>query len=98
MAKKSSIWVGKEAYQYLLNLSITQRCGYNPNTETLDKKWKTKLSTAGANGMVQLTDNDLRGADSVGVWCSWTLQDMKYFLKRKGLKWQRGKMVEYVSI
>jgi len=98
MAKKSSIWVGKEAYQYLLTLSITQRCGYKPDTETLDKKWKTKLSTAGTNGMVQLTDNDLGGADSVGIWYSWSLDDMKYFLKRKGLKWQRGKMVEYVGI
>lgn len=98
MAKKNSIWVGEDAYKYLLTVSITQRCGKRPDDETLEKKWRCKLSVVGVNNMVQITDNDLGGADSVGVWCSWTLQDMKDFLKRKGLKWQRGKMVEYVAI
>jgi len=98
MAKRSSIWIGKEAYQYLLTLSITQRCGKRPDAETLEKKWRYKLSVAGENDMVQIMDGDLGGADSVGIWHNWTLQDIKYFLKRKGLKWQRGKMVEYTTI
>ena len=66
MATKSSIWVGEDAYKYLLMISMEQRLRETPSKETLDKKWKAKLSVLGKDDMVQLTDDSLGGVDANG--------------------------------
>lgn len=98
MATKSSIWVGEDAYKHLLTISMGQRLHETPSKETLDKKWKAKLSVLGKDDMVQLTDDSLGGVDANGRWCSWTLKDMKFMLLSAGLSWNDGEKVNYVSL
>ena len=99
-AVRDTIYIGKEAYMYLLRTQRAQR-GCSMLTEEQEGRIWDRMPKS-SEGLRKVTRDSFGGAAGgvYGRWTSWSLEKVKQILSEAGYTWKEGEpeKVIYVGI
>lgn len=97
---KESIYIPKEAYLRLNELSRRQR-GCKPLSEDVQEEMWCRIPDCRKKGnMIRVDKDSLGGGDGTyyGKWTSWDVPTLKKMVEDMGFTWEQGENIEYTTI
>ena len=96
--RSETIYVSKEAYKALKDMSRKQRGCKALTPEQYAKMFARMSGTPSMkNDLIRLDDNSMGGGDGTyfGKWTHWSITDLKKMLSELGFEWKQGEEIEF---
>lgn len=96
--KSETIYVSKETYKALKDMSSKQRGCKALTPEQYEKMFARMSGTPSMkNDLIRLDDNSMGGGDGTytGRWTRWSVEDLKKMLTEMGYTWEPGEDIRY---
>ena len=91
-----TIYVSKEAYKMLNNISCKQKGCKELTLEQYEKIFERMSKTGGMkNGLIRLDELSMGAGWNNGRWTCWNMADFKKMLSELGFEWKQGEELNY---